>query len=60
MTAERDDEKFAQLADAIGPYLELLAIDASTGFRAFRLVAVRQQKEGLPRRLEAVHVLPCG
>jgi hypothetical protein len=39
------------------------AIDASTGFRAFRVVAVRDEQQGLPVGLEAVHVranaVPC-
>jgi len=37
---------------------ELLAIDASTVFRAFRVVAVRDEEQRLPSGLEALHVLP--
>jgi len=37
---------------------ELLAIDASTGFRAFRVVAVRDEEQRLPSGLEVLHELP--
>lgn len=36
MTAERDDEKFAQLADAIGPYLDRVVIVGGWAHRLFR------------------------
>ena len=39
---------------------ELLAIDTSTGFRALCVVAVRDEKQGLPSGLEAVRVRSCG
>jgi hypothetical protein len=39
---------------------ELLAIDASTVFRAFRVVPVRDKQQRLPSGLEALHVLPAG
>ena len=35
---------------------ELLAVDARTGLRAFRVVAVCDEQQRLPRRLEAVDV----
>jgi hypothetical protein len=35
---------------------ELLAIDASAGFRSFRVVAVRDEQQKLPSGLEAVHL----
>jgi hypothetical protein len=37
MTTERDDEKFAQLADAIGPYLDRVVIVGGWAHRLFRL-----------------------
>ena len=40
MTAERDDEKFAQLADAIGPYRDRVVIVGGWAHRLFRLHAV--------------------
>ena len=36
MTAERDDEKFAQLVDAIGPYLDRVVIVGGWAHRLFR------------------------
>lgn len=36
MTAERDDEKFVQLADAIGPYLDRVVIVGGWAHRLFR------------------------
>ena len=42
MTAERDDEKFAQLADAIGPYLDRVVIVGGWAYRLFRLHPLAQ------------------
>jgi len=36
MTAERDDEKFAQLVDALGPYLARVVIVGGWARRLFR------------------------
>jgi hypothetical protein len=36
MTAERDDEKFAQLVDALGPYLDRVVIVGGWAHRLFR------------------------
>ena len=36
MTAERDDDKFAQLVDAIGPYLDRVVIVGGWAHRLFR------------------------
>lgn len=36
MSAERDDEKFAQLVDAIGPYLDRVVIVGGWAHRLFR------------------------
>ena len=36
MTAERDDGKFAQLVDAIGPYLDRVVIVGGWAQRLFR------------------------
>jgi hypothetical protein len=37
MSAERDDEKFVQLADAIGPYLDRVVIVGGWAHRLLRL-----------------------
>ena len=42
MSAERDDEKFAQLVDAIGPYLDRVVIVGGWAHRLFRLHPLAQ------------------
>ena len=61
MTAERDDEKFAQLADAIGPYLDRVVIVGGWAHRLFRLHPLAQTLPYAPLMTRDTDVaLPTG
>lgn len=61
MSAERDDEKFAQLADAIGPYLDRVVIVGGWAHRLFRLHPLAQTLPYAPLMTRDTDVaLPTG
>ena len=61
MTAERDDEKFVQLADAIGPYLDRVVIVGGWAHRLFRLHPLAQTLPYAPLMTRDTDVaLPTG
>jgi hypothetical protein len=61
MSAERDDQKFAQLVDAIGPYLDRVVIVGGLAHRLFRLHALAQTLPYAPLMTRDTDVaLPTG
>ena len=61
MTAERDDEKFAQLVDALGPYLDSVVIVGGWAHRLFRSHPLAQALSYTPLMTRDTDVaLPAG
>ena len=61
MTAERDDEKFAQLVDALGPYLDSVVIVGGWAHRLFRSHPLAQALSYTPLMTRDADVaLPAG
>ena len=61
MTVERDDDKFAQLAEAIGPYLDRVVIVGGWAHRLFRLHPLAQTLPYAPLMTRDTDVaLPTG
>lgn len=63
MTAERDDDTFAQLVDAIGPYLGRIVIVGGWAHRLFRNHALAQAVPYAPlmtRDTDVAIPLGCG
>ena len=61
MTAERDDEKFAQLVEALGPYLDRVVIVGGWAHRLFRSHPLAQALPYAPLMTRDTDVaLPAG